>query len=62
MKRNKDTADFWYASDVGEMLPTQANARAINQNCTQAFHGIYRNDEQARIIRKFLSDDYNGWY
>lgn len=51
-----------YAGDVGEMIPTKQDARAINSNCTQVFRGIYRNDEQTRIIRGFLSDNYRGWY
>lgn len=61
MKRNKNTIDLWHASDVGEMLPTQADARAINADCTQAFSRECRN-EQTRIIHWFLSDNYGGWY
>lgn len=61
MKRG-EIIGYIYASEVGDMIPTQADARAINQDCTQAYHSRANFSEQNRIIHKFLSDDYNGWY
>lgn len=64
MKRKRNTIDHWFASDVGEELPTLADARQINEDCTQRFYsfGKWKNTDSDRTIKQFLSDDYRGWY